>query len=284
MLPQVTFIGAMEFDKRRIWFFASLFESRVLFITLDGEMGLLMDFSDNPNFVLSVGGFHPHYRAPALPFPSPRRIALNIINESFARVRVEGYFAVTSNSVQFGSRTEMFLGFDALSVEGYLSFDALLQFSPFYFIVEIAVGFSVKVFGPGLFGVHLRGSLEGPAPWRVRGSASISLLFFIIFLVSEHLNERKRRQTPPEVDQFSLETQTVVSPEAVGVRPNNTLCLVRDYGTLGHLNKALGITDTDTKDLVVMTVRVSKGPHTGAPRTPRRSLIPPRSLPVDLQF
>jgi hypothetical protein len=116
VLIQVTFIGAIEFDKRRIWFFASLFESRVLFITLDGEMGLLMDFSDNPNFVLSVGGFHPRYTAPALPFPSPRRIALNIINESFARVRVEGYLAVTSNSVQFGSRTEMFFGFDALSV------------------------------------------------------------------------------------------------------------------------------------------------------------------------
>ena len=50
---QVTFIGALEFDKRRIWFFASLFESRILFITLDGEMGLLMDYSDNPNFVLT---------------------------------------------------------------------------------------------------------------------------------------------------------------------------------------------------------------------------------------
>lgn len=198
VLIQVTFIGAIEFDKRRIWFFASLFESRVLFITLDGEMGLLMDFSDNPNFVLSVGGFHPRYMAPALPFPSPRRIALNIINESFARVRVEGYFAVTSNSVQFGSRTEMFFGFDALSVEGYLSFDALLQFSPFYFIVEIAVGFSVKVFGLGLFGVHLRGSLEGPAPWRVRGSASISLLFFSISVdVDVTFGERNNDTLPP---------------------------------------------------------------------------------------
>lgn len=180
VLLQVTFIGAIEFDKRRIWFFASLFESRVLFITLDGEMGLLMDFSDNPNFVLSVGGFHPRFTAPALPFPSPRRIALSLINESFARVRVEGYFAVTSNSVQFGSRTEMYFGFDALKVEGFLTFDALFRFSPVHFIVEISCGFSVKVFGVGLFSVHLRGSLEGPAPWRVRGSASISLLFFSV--------------------------------------------------------------------------------------------------------
>jgi hypothetical protein len=180
ILLQVTFIGAIEFDKRRIWFFASLFESRVLFITLDGEMGLLMDFSDNPNFVLSVGGFHPRFQAPALPFPSPRRISINIINESFARIRVDGYFAVTAGSVQFGSRTEMFFGFDALSVEGYLVFDALFRFSPLYFEVEVATGFSVKVFGLGVWGVHLRGMLSGPRPWRVRGSASIELLFFDI--------------------------------------------------------------------------------------------------------
>src|SRR5207342_3377193 len=102
ILLQVTFVGALEFDKRRLWFFASLFESRVLFITLDGEMGLLMDFGAEPNFVLSVGGFHPRFTAPALPFPSPRRISLNIVNERFARIRAEGYFAVTSNTVQFG--------------------------------------------------------------------------------------------------------------------------------------------------------------------------------------
>lgn len=198
VLLQVTFIGVIEFDKRRIWFFASLFESRVLFITLDGEMGLLMDFSDSPNFVLSVGGFHPRFSAPALPFPSPRRISLSIIDESFARVRVEGYFAVTSNSVQFGSRTEMFFGFDALSVQGHLGFDALLQFSPLYFIVEVSCGFSVKVFGIGVFGVHLRGSLEGPAPWRVRGSAEISLLFFSVDVdVDVTFGERNNDTLPP---------------------------------------------------------------------------------------
>ena len=64
----MTFVGALEFDKRRIWFFASLYESRILFITIDGEMGLLMDFGDRPNFVLAAGGFHPRFPAPALKF------------------------------------------------------------------------------------------------------------------------------------------------------------------------------------------------------------------------
>ena len=33
----------------------------------------------------------------------PQRIAVSILNEPFARIRVEGYFAVTSNTVQFGA-------------------------------------------------------------------------------------------------------------------------------------------------------------------------------------
>jgi hypothetical protein len=47
------------------------------------------------------------------------------------------------------------------------------------------------------------------------------------------------------------------------VRPGNTLCLVRDYNKLGHLVKALEMTDTTRTDLVVLTVHVSKGPHAG---------------------
>jgi hypothetical protein len=195
---QVTFIGALEFDKRRIWFFASLFESRILFITLDGEMGLLMDYSDNPNFVLSIGGFHPRFTPPPLPFPSPNRLALSIIDESYARIRIDTYFALTTNTVQLGAHAEAYFGFSAVSVEGHFGFDALLRFSPFYLIVEISCGFSVKVFGLGVWGIQLRGSLEGPTPWHISGSATISLLFFDIDVdVDVTFGERRAEVLPP---------------------------------------------------------------------------------------
>jgi hypothetical protein len=177
---QVNFIGAIEFDKKRIWFFASLFESRLLFMTLEGEMGLLVAFGNDANFVVTVGGFHPQFNPPPLPFPNPARISVNYINESYARIRVMNYFAVTSNSAQIGAHAELFFGFDALSVEGHIGFDALLQFSPFFFIIEISASVSLKVFGAGLFSISLRFSLEGPTPWRARGSGSITILFFEI--------------------------------------------------------------------------------------------------------
>jgi hypothetical protein len=177
---QVNFAGAIEFDKKRVYFFASLFDSRVLFLTIEGEMALVAAFGDDAVFVLSVGGFHPRFQPPPLPVPVPRRIAVNIINTDVARIRVEGYFAVTSNTVQFGARAEVFFGVSALNVEGHIGFDALFQFSPFYFIIEISAEFSVNVFGIGMFSVRVRMSLEGPTPWRARGTGSISLLFFDI--------------------------------------------------------------------------------------------------------
>jgi len=177
---QVNFAGAIEFDKKRLYFFAALFDSRIVFITIEGEMGLLVAFGDDANFVISIGGFHPQFNPPPLPFPSPRRIAVSIINTDFARVRIEGYFAITSNSVQFGAAAELYFGIDILNVQGHLAFDALFQFSPFHFIISISASFSVNVFGAGLFSVSLSGTLEGTSPYRAHGEGSITILFFDI--------------------------------------------------------------------------------------------------------
>ncbi|HEX8149787.1 MAG TPA: DUF6603 domain-containing protein [Pyrinomonadaceae bacterium] len=180
LVLQVSFIGAIEFDKKRFFFFAAIFESRVLFMTIEGEMGVLAAFGDDANFVVSVGGFHPRYNPPPLPFPAPRRVSVNIANSPVCRIRVEGYFAVTSNTAQFGARAELVYGTDDFGVQGHIAFDALFQFSPFYFIIEISASVSLKAFGVGLFSIRLRFSLEGATPWRARGEGSISILFFEI--------------------------------------------------------------------------------------------------------
>ena len=175
---QVNFAGAIEFDKKRLYFFAALFDSRILFMTLEGEMGLLVAWGDDPEFVLSVGGFHPSFKPPPLPFPSPKRMVVSILDTDWARIRVTNYFAVTSNTVQFGAGAELYFGFSAISVEGHIAFDALFQFSPFYFIVQVSGSVSLKVFGTGVFSIKLAFELSGTSPWRAKGSGSISFLFF----------------------------------------------------------------------------------------------------------
>jgi hypothetical protein len=177
---QVAFAGAIEFDKKRLFFFATLFESRVLFITLEGEMGLLVGWGDDAAFLFTIGGFHPRFEPPPLPFPSPNRLALTILDEDAALVRIEAYFAVTSNTVQLGARVQLRFGFDDFGIQGHLGFDALFRFSPFYFIIEVSIGLSLKVFGFDLLSVRVDLALEGPTPWHARGTGHISILFFEI--------------------------------------------------------------------------------------------------------
>ncbi|HEV7716267.1 MAG TPA: DUF6603 domain-containing protein, partial [Steroidobacteraceae bacterium] len=177
---QVSFIGVLEPSKSRLYFYASLFDSHLLFITIDGQMGALFAFGDDANLVVSIGGFHPQFNPPPLPFPTPERISFNIINESYARIQCSGYFAVTSNTVQFGTESHYFFGFSALSVEGHAGFDALIQISPFHFIAHVSTSFSVKVFGMGVYGVDIDLQLDGPTPWHAKGTASISFFFFSI--------------------------------------------------------------------------------------------------------
>jgi amino acid transporter len=93
---------------------------------------------------------------------------------------------------------------------------------------------------------------------------AFTIFFFIVFWISEHINERKRgEKSITQVDQFRLTPQDDISPQSVEVRPGNTLCLVRDYNTLSHVKKALELTHTGKKDLVVMTIRLWRGPDSG---------------------
>ena len=176
----VSFVGALEPDKQRAWFFASLFDSRILVYPIHGELGLLLTYGDDPNFVLSVGGFHPRFDPPALPFPTPQRVGFSILQQPGASIVATAYFAVTPNTAQFGARAEMVLGFEDFGVQGAIGFDALFRFSPFSFVIDASANFSLTAFGVGVFSVRIDATLEGPAPWHVRGRGSISLLFFDI--------------------------------------------------------------------------------------------------------
>jgi hypothetical protein len=95
---------------------------------------------------------------------------------------------------------------------------------------------------------------------------AFTIVFFVISLVSERINERQHAEeihTTTALDQFRLNTSEEISTETAEVRPGNTICLVRDHNTLEHLKKALEITHTGKKDLVVMTVHLMRGPDTG---------------------
>ena len=239
LVIQAQFVGALELDKSRLWFFAKLFDSRVLTMTVDGGMGVLVAWGDNPDLVITVGGFHPAYRPPPLPFPIPDRLSVDLLNRNNQLIRVSGYFAITSNTVQFGAKAELRLGFSGFGVEGHLGFDALFQISPFRFAIHISADVTLKAFGVGAFGIDLDFQLEGPAPWRAHGKGSIGFLFFSVSANFDITWGEQRDTTLPPVAVLPLLAAEIGKTEGWETRlpsgGNRALVNLRDLPDTGEL-------------------------------------------------
>ena len=93
------------------------------------------------------------------------------------RIGLQGYMAVTSNSIQFGAAAEIYAAAGDLNIYGWLKFDALVVFSPFYFEFAFSVGFALRWEEDALAGISISGLISGPSPFHIRGEACVSILF-----------------------------------------------------------------------------------------------------------
>ncbi|HSK17672.1 MAG TPA: DUF6603 domain-containing protein [Longimicrobiales bacterium] len=197
---QVNFLGIVDFEKRQLSFDASLFDSRLLTFTLTGDMAIRIYWGENANFLMSAGGFHPAYTPPPMGLGPLRRMAI-IIFQGNPSVRAEAYFAVTSNTVQFGAKVEVQYGIKIFNVYGMLSLDVLIQFDPFGFIAEIAAMVAVRSGSSTLFSIKLELTLSGPTPWNARGRGSFKIGFIIKVTISVRFDvtvgERRDTSLPP---------------------------------------------------------------------------------------
>ncbi|MFN5168932.1 MAG: DUF6603 domain-containing protein, partial [Cyclobacteriaceae bacterium] len=196
----VAFVGIVDFTNKLISFDASLFDSRLLeTMTLEGDMAVRLKWGDRPDFLLTVGGFHPSYTPPPLALPALRRLSISILNTPDYKIGVECYQAITSNTVQFGARAYASFDLKACSIKGEIAFDALFRFSPFYFIIQVSASFSLRAIGMDMMSVRVRLSLEGPTPWRAKGTGSVSLWFFEVSADFDHTWGEERNTALPDI-------------------------------------------------------------------------------------
>jgi hypothetical protein len=171
---QVDFAGGVVFDPLQIWFDGVLRDSRVLFISLHGQFAFRAIFGDRPSFLISAGGFHPRFTdiPPGIPAPFQRvgcEFSIGIVGVNF-----DGYFAVTSASVQGGSALRVWGDVGIASFEGGFEFNAIVYLVPsFRFETDIHVFAGVEVFGIDFASVDIYGLLAGPGRWHIIGRAEI---------------------------------------------------------------------------------------------------------------
>lgn len=92
--------------------------------------------------------------------------------------------------------------------------------------------------------------------------AAFTLSLFLVFTVSEKLRKARTRE-PIGLDPFQIVANPQITRTTVGCRPRGILVPVVESKDLSHLNAVLEETDTKTKDVIVMTTRLLKGPTLG---------------------
>jgi nucleotide-binding universal stress UspA family protein len=85
---------------------------------------------------------------------------------------------------------------------------------------------------------------------------SFTLIFFLIFVLSERYHRKKSPGHNAELEKFRMEVTDDLSAELTHLRPGCIIVAVRNPNRLEHLKKVLDKTDTRKMDIVTLSVRL----------------------------
>jgi hypothetical protein len=167
--------GGVDMGTGLFFLDASLHDSSILGFALSGDMALRARFAGVPDFLMALGGFHPKFKL-TMPFPTLRRLSLAVSASPVFQISFDCYFALSSNTVQFGSSFSISAEVEGFGISGGSSFDAMVTFSPFELRTSLGFHIAVTAAGIDLVGVWLDAKLTGPNPWYVSGTARFKVL------------------------------------------------------------------------------------------------------------
>lgn len=197
VLLNVDVAGVLDFGASRLDAEGRLYDSHVQLIPIQGGFALRSSWGRSKSLAFSVGGLHPRYTPPP-GFPELDRLGTDLSRGSL-RVRLWGYFAVTSNSLQLGAGADLRFAAKGFLVEGGLAFDALILLTPFQLDVSIRAWVSISHRGDYLLSLRLEGRLTGPNRWVVKGSVHVKVLLFDVSVgVEASFGSRREVGLDPE--------------------------------------------------------------------------------------
>jgi hypothetical protein len=204
VLLQLDILGLLDFGTGDISFDATLHDSRITEFPITGDMALRANVGSHPAFAMAAGGFHPSFPAPP-DFPKMERLGISLGDSDNPRVRLEAYFALTTNSVQTGAHVDIYASLDTgiagtFSISAQLGFDAILHFSPFSFAADFGASVDLKHNGDSLASVYLELHLTAPTPWHAWGKATINFFGSHEFDVSVTAGSLPPPPPPPPID------------------------------------------------------------------------------------
>ena len=88
-----------------------------------------------------------------------QRVAINLLpTTDNPRLRMESYYAATSNTLQHGASLDLFAAAAGFGIRGHLGYDLIAQLAPFHFTAGFGASVAVIAFGEEIFSVGLEPS------------------------------------------------------------------------------------------------------------------------------
>ena len=197
-------------------------------------------------------------------------------------MRAEAYIALTSNTVQFGARAELYVAAAGFSIQGEVGFDQLIQPFPFHFLANYYAQVQLKRGSTNLMKVRVEGALEGPRPLHIKAKATFEVLWWDVSIrIDRTLLEGELPPLPEPIDVLQLLREALGSPSnwlsqlPEGQRPTVTL-RTRPGAATDVLLHPLG-TLVVKQNVVPMNMDISRFGQT-APAGARRFAISSVSL------
>jgi amino acid transporter len=117
--------------------------------------------------------------------------------------------------------------------------------------IELPIGLGVTTLVLGLVAIANLFSKQVATKYGV----AFTIVFFLLFEISEKINHRNKDSEKKGLEQFNLEHQAQIDSSSLHARPGCVLVAVRDYHRMEHLKRVLDKTNLRRHDIVVMTVR-----------------------------
>ena len=131
-------------------------------------------------------------------------------------MKAEIYFAITSNTVQFGGRITLDADLEVAEAKAWIGVDALFQWSPrLYFVFLIDAGVEIKALGHTVAGVSFHGELSGMKPWHLEGHAKTTILLWDVPVDIGPIEWGEHDESiAPPVSPANLAAEALALPEA----------------------------------------------------------------------
>jgi len=206
------------------------------------------------NRVAEDGVLLPWFRKPHVKFGTTSRI-INLIAllQIATIIGSRGDMTVLAEAYAFGVVWSFFMKSLGVMVLRFHRSDQEYKF-PFNLHirgVEIPIGLGLTTLVLGLVAIANLFSKQVATKYGV----AFTIAFFIIFEISEKINQRNHDSEKKGLEQFNLEHQAQIDSQSLHARPGCVLVAVRDYHRMEHLKRVLDKTNLRRHDIVVMTVR-----------------------------